>query len=97
MYIGSVHCVLARMRHVLAFVRLRGSISGPTSVGFRGLRSDEGDGTGLNLGQQVCHKVYGEGVILNFEGNGPRARVHVKFEEVGMKILILSSARLSPV
>ncbi len=82
---------------VIEEVRLRGAIAGPTSVGFRGLRSDEGDGTGFHLGQQVSHQVYGEGVILNFEGNGPRARVHVKFEEVGMKILILSSARLSPV
>jgi len=33
-------------------------------------------------------------VILNFEGNGPRARVHVRFEQVGTKILILASANL---
>jgi len=43
------------------------------------------------------HNVYGEGVILNFEGNGPRARVHVSFEEVGTKILILASANLAAI
>ena len=81
---------------VLEEVRLRSAITRPTSLGSRGLQSDEGEGTGFYLGQQVNHQVYGEGVILNFEGNGPRARVHVKFAGVGMKILILSSARLSP-
>jgi len=34
---------------------------------------------------------------LNFEGNGPRARVHVSFEDVGTKILILASANLAAV
>tara|TARA_E500000178_G_scaffold336738_1_gene375126 strand:+ start:824 stop:2482 length:1659 start_codon:yes stop_codon:yes gene_type:complete len=81
---------------VIEEVRLRSAIARPTSIGSGDFRSDEGDGTGFQLGQQVSHPVYGEGVILNFEGNGPRARVHVKFEGVGMKILILSSARLSP-
>ena len=56
--------------------------------------SDSGDLTGFELGQRVSHHVYGEGVILNFEGNGPRARVHVSFEQVGNKILILASANL---
>jgi len=43
----------------------------------------------------VLHNVYGEGAILNFEGNGPRARVHIRFETVGTKILILASANLT--
>ena len=58
---------------VIEEVRLRGAISGPTSVGFRGLRSDEGDGTGFILGQQGWLHVYVDGVILIFEGIGPRA------------------------
>ena len=53
--------------------------------------------TGFQLGQQVNHNVYGEGVILNFEGNGPRARVHVRFEQAGTKILILASANLAAI
>ena len=78
---------------VLEEVRLQNSISRPTSYATP-VNSDEGSDTGFQLGQQVRHNVYGEGVILNFEGNGPRARVHVSFEEVGTKILILDSANL---
>ena len=61
------------------------------------MRSDQGEETGFQLGQTVNHNVYGEGVILNFEGNGPRARVHVSFEGVGTKILILASANLAAI
>ena len=59
-----------------------------------GLAGDSGSETGFALGQGVNHQVYGDGVILNFEGNGPRARVHVSFADVGTKILILASANL---
>lgn len=82
---------------VLEEVRLQNTITRPTSYAAGALSSDLGDDTGFALGQLVCHPMYGEGVILNFEGHGPRARVHVQFEEVGTKILILDSARLSAV
>ena len=78
---------------VLEEVRLKNTISRPTSYAAP-LHSDEGSDSGFKLGQQIRHNVYGEGVILHFEGNGPRARVHVRFEEVGTKILILDSANL---
>ena len=78
---------------VLEEVRLKNTISRPTTYAAP-LHSDEGSDSGFKLGQQIKHNVYGEGVILNFEGNGPRARVHVRFEEVGTKILILDSANL---
>jgi DNA helicase-2/ATP-dependent DNA helicase PcrA len=81
-------------REVIEEVRLQNTITRPTSYASGGIRSDQGDETGFQLGQQVNHQVYGEGVILNFEGNGPRARVHVRFEQVGTKILILASANL---
>ena len=70
---------------VVEEVRLQNTISRPTSYAAP-LHSDEGSDSGFKLGQQIRHNVYGEGVILNFEGNGPRARVHVRFEEVGTKI-----------
>ncbi len=81
-------------REVIEEVRLQNTVARPTSYAAGGIRSDQGDETGFQLGQQVHHQVYGEGVILNFEGNGPRARVHVSFEQVGTKILILASANL---
>ena len=78
---------------VLEEVRLQNSITRPTSYTVP-VNSDEGSDTGFQLGQQIRHNVYGDGVILNFEGNGPRARVHISFEGVGTKILILDSANL---
>ena len=82
-------------KDVIEEVRLQNTISRPTSyAGSGSMHSDSGEETGFSLGQGVNHQVYGEGVILNFEGNGPRARVHVRFAEVGTKILILASANL---
>ena len=82
---------------VIEEVRLQNNIARPTSYAAGAIQSDQGEATGFSLGQQIAHNVYGEGVILNFEGNGPRARVHVSFEEVGTKILILASANLSAI
>ena len=84
-------------KEVIEEVRIHNTIARPTSYAASSIQSDQGDNTGFQLGQQVNHKVYGEGVILNFEGNGPRARVHVSFEQVGTKILILASANLAAV
>ena len=85
-------------KEVIEEVRLQSTISRPTSYAASslssGLASDSGSETGFALGQGVNHQVYGDGVILNFEGNGPRARVHVNFADVGTKILILASANL---
>ena len=52
--------------------------------------------TAFNLGQRVQHAVFGEGVILNFEGSGAQARVQVNFAE-GSKWLILGYAKLEAV
>lgn len=52
---------------------------------------------GMRLGCRVRHGKFGEGVVLNLEGQGPHARVHVNFEQQGAKWLMLSVARLEPV
>ena len=52
---------------------------------------------GMRLGSRVRHGKFGEGVVLNLEGQGPHARVHVNFEHQGAKWLMLSVARLEPV
>ena len=82
-------------KEVIEEVRLQNNIARPTTYAAGAMQSDPGADTGFNLGQQVLHNVYGEGAILNFEGNGPRARVHIRFETVGTKILILASANLT--
>jgi DNA helicase-2/ATP-dependent DNA helicase PcrA len=50
--------------------------------------------TDLKLGQRVSHEVFGEGVILNYEGQGPNARVEVSFSSSNTKWLMVSYAKL---
>ncbi len=50
--------------------------------------------TGLNLGQRVVHAKFGEGVVMNLEGQGNHARVQVNFEQAGRKWLVLAYANL---
>ena len=52
--------------------------------------------TAFSLGQRVQHAVFGEGVILNFEGSGAQARVQVNFSE-GSKWLMLGYAKLEAI
>ena len=52
--------------------------------------------TEFSLGQHVQHAVFGEGVILNFEGSGAQARVQVNFSE-GSKWLMMGYAKLEAI
>jgi DNA helicase-2/ATP-dependent DNA helicase PcrA len=49
---------------------------------------------GIRLGQRVRHGKFGDGVVLNYEGQGAHARVEVNFEGAGTKWLVLSYANL---
>jgi DNA helicase-2/ATP-dependent DNA helicase PcrA len=51
---------------------------------------------GLTLGQRVQHATFGEGVVLNYEGQGAHARVQVNFEAAGSKWLVVAYANLQP-
>jgi len=53
-----------------------------------------GSDMGIRLGQRVRHGKFGDGVILNCEGQGAHARVEVNFETAGTKWLVLSYANL---
>lgn len=48
----------------------------------------------VQLGQRVCHAKFGEGVVLNYEGEGRHARVQVNFDDVGSKWLVMEYANL---
>ncbi|MDG1987011.1 MAG: DNA helicase II [Halieaceae bacterium] len=50
--------------------------------------------TGFDLGQRVYHQIFGEGIVLNFEGRGDNARVEVNFDAEGSKWLVLQYANL---
>ena len=53
--------------------------------------------SGYTLGQRVRHDKFGEGVVLNYEGQGSQARVQVNFNSGGSKWLMLSYAKLEVV
>ncbi|PCJ14285.1 MAG: DNA helicase II [Gammaproteobacteria bacterium] len=74
-------------------VRLNGTVTRPTS--FPGGADDLDDSVdGFRLGQKVLHMKFGEGVILNCEGQGPNARIQVNFYRAGSKWLVAQYARL---
>ena len=52
--------------------------------------------SGLSLGQRVRHPSFGEGTVLDYEGNGPHARVQVNFSTAGAKWLVVAYANLTP-
>ena len=52
---------------------------------------------GFALGDRVGHPSFGEGVILNYEGDGSNARVQVNFDQEGTKWLVLSFAKLNKI
>lgn len=83
-------------------IRMKSNVSRPsfgnTRLGKKASSSLNGDievpETELSLGQRVVHGKFGEGVVLNYEGQGPNARVQVNFDAVGSKWLVLSYAKL---
>lgn len=73
-------------------VRLSSSVARPMSS----LSSSQASASieaGVQLGQRVLHQVFGEGVVVNFEGRGGNARVEVSFG-AGSKWLVLQYANL---
>ena len=75
-------------------IRPRVQVSRPVAVSR--FRPEEPAVAGVRLGARVRHGKFGEGVILNIEGNGPHARVQVSFESQGTKWLMAQYANLEP-
>jgi DNA helicase-2/ATP-dependent DNA helicase PcrA len=74
-------------------IRPRLQVSRPAFV-KRSSTLDEAPTHAMRMGSRVRHAKFGDGVVLNFEGNGPQARVQVNFESQGTKWLMLSYANL---
>jgi DNA helicase-2/ATP-dependent DNA helicase PcrA len=58
-------------------------------------RLPHADQLGWRIGQNVVHAKFGQGVIVDAEGQGPDARVQINFGRQGMKWLALEYAKLS--
>ncbi|HEY4368386.1 MAG TPA: DNA helicase II [Steroidobacteraceae bacterium] len=77
-------------------VRPRIQVSRPIYTPRKGMMEEEVSSTGMRLGQRVRHGKFGDGVILDLEGQGSHARVQVNFERQGTKWLMLAYANLEP-
>ena len=80
-------------RELVDEIRPRLQVSRPVFV-KRGNGLEESPALGMRMGSRVRHSKFGDGVVLNFEGNGPQARIQVNFESQGTKWLMLSYANL---
>lgn len=84
-------------KELLQEVRLSNSVQRPYG-GSRGAATNpklfEEDDAPLRIGQTVRHGKFGEGVVLQCEGSGERARVEVNFANAGAKWLMLGFAKL---
>jgi DNA helicase-2/ATP-dependent DNA helicase PcrA len=78
-------------------IRPRIHISRPVYAPRRHGMEEEVSDSGMRLGQRVRHGKFGEGIILDLEGQGSHARVQVNFERQGTKWLMLAYANLEPV
>lgn len=78
-------------------VRINAQVTRPASAGMSMASATDGHDTGLALGQHVMHKIFGEGVVLNIEGQGSNARVQVNFNDEGSKWLVAAYANLEVV
>ncbi len=63
-----------------------------------GQRSEpSGEVPALRIGDDVRHKKYGEGVVIDMSGAGEKTEVTVRFPGEGEKVLLLSWAPLEKV
>ena len=76
-------------------VRLGSQVSRPFGPAKSNLFASEAtESTGFALGQRVEHALFGEGVVLNYEGHGAQARIQVNFDDEGSKWLMVAYAKL---
>lgn len=51
--------------------------------------------SGISVGANVSHPKFGDGVVVNLEGQGEYARIQINFPEAGGKWLVLAYANLT--
>ena len=78
---------------LLEEIRPRIQVSRPVFTRARPMIEEDAP-AGVGLGQRVRHSKFGDGVVLNLEGQGTHARVQVNFERQGTKWLMLAYAHL---
>ncbi|WP_419812184.1 DNA helicase II [Bacterioplanoides sp.] len=94
--------------HLIQEVRLKNSISRPLTAkrhagGIHSsaqpdfIKQEQSASVPYDLGSRVYHEMFGEGTVLQFEGQGPGLRVQVFFDDAGQKWLVANFAKLEKV
>ena len=76
---------------LLQEIRLRAQVSRPAAPSSNTLLNQGGR---YRIGQTVRHEKFGEGVVLQCEGDGEQERVQINFRQAGIKWLMLAFAKL---
>ncbi|TKI04168.1 DNA helicase II [Martelella alba] len=77
-------------------VRLRASVTRPVNRQRLGAPLSQNE-SGFKLGQRVRHPKFGEGTVINLEGEGEHSRLQIAFQGQGIKWLVAAYARLETV
>jgi DNA helicase-2/ATP-dependent DNA helicase PcrA len=74
-------------------IRMRANVSRPVATN-NASSSFTNKTSQYRLGQSVRHEKFGEGVVLQTEGEGEQERVQINFRNAGIKWLMLAYAKL---
>lgn len=80
-------------KSLLSEVRPRSRLAHAPRLGSAS-RSAPVESTPFRLGATVRHEKFGTGVVIGVSGSGEHGHVEVKFEECGVKLLMMAYARL---
>ena len=72
---------------------MKGALERPYG-GSTGTSQLEDSEAAVRMGQRVAHAKFGEGVVVQSEGSGDRARIQVNFAQAGAKWLMMGYANL---
>jgi DNA helicase-2/ATP-dependent DNA helicase PcrA len=75
-------------------IRVRAAVTRPVSMPAKQQSIASAMPSKYKLGQRVNHAKFGEGVVLQMEGDGAQERVQINFKQVGVKWLMLSFVQL---
>jgi DNA helicase-2/ATP-dependent DNA helicase PcrA len=79
---------------VIQEIRLRAQVTRPAATFNSTLGNSTQTASRYRMGQSVRHEKFGEGVVLQTEGEGDQEKVQINFRNAGIKWLMLAYAKL---
>ncbi|MDD2759477.1 MAG: 3'-5' exonuclease, partial [Methylomonas sp.] len=79
---------------VIQEIRLRAQVTRPAATFNNTLGNVTQSASRYRMGQSVLHEKFGEGVVLQTEGDGDQEKVQINFRNAGIKWLMLAYAKL---